>query len=340
MSQSGSFRVALAGAGMISHHHLLAWSRLPEVAVVAICDPSEQRARERCAAFKIPEAFTDFATMLERTRPDAVDIATPVATHAPLVREALRCGAHALCQKPLCPTLDEALALVGDLPRAPRLMVHENWRFRPWYRRVAQWLREERVGIVRQVAMSSLGSGLLPDREGRRPALVRQAYLANERRLIVADALIHHLDVLRFLLGPLRVTAAATARGCDVVVGETCATAMLVDERGSAVLIEGNMAARGYPPRPRDRLEILGDDGRILLEGDQLALEAQTQECLALDLDAGYQACFGAAIAHFVDCVAKQQPFETSPEDNIETLRLVEAIYELAGPSGAAKKAL
>ena len=32
-------RIGLAGAGMISHHHLVAWSRDPRAEVVAICDP-------------------------------------------------------------------------------------------------------------------------------------------------------------------------------------------------------------------------------------------------------------------------------------------------------------
>ena len=36
-------------------------------------------------------------------------------------------------------------------------------------------------------------------------------------------------------------------------------------------------------------------------------------------------------IAHFVKSVRDVSPFETAPQDNLETLRLVEDCYRLAG---------
>jgi predicted dehydrogenase len=49
-----------------------------------------------------------------------------------------------------------------------------------------------------------------------------------------------------------------------------------------------------------------------------------------VDFKAAYQACFDRAIAHFTDCLRTGAPFETAPEDNLETLRLVEDAYRLA----------
>ena len=54
-------------------------------------------------------------------------------------------------------------------------------------------------------------SGMLPDADGRRPALERQPFMQHEERLMIAEVLIHHLDVMRFLCGELRVVAARTA---------------------------------------------------------------------------------------------------------------------------------
>ena len=48
------------------------------------------------------------------------------------------------------------------------------------------------------------------------------------------------------------------------------------------------------------------------------------------DADATYQGSYAAAIAHFVDALDRGKPFETSPADNLETLRLVEEIYRRA----------
>jgi predicted dehydrogenase len=49
------------------------------------------------------------------------------------------------------------------------------------------------------------------------------------------------------------------------------------------------------------------------------------------DADQGYQASFDGVIAHFVDCLDTGAPFETGPHDNLETLRLVEHAYRVAG---------
>jgi D-apiose dehydrogenase len=322
---------------MISHHHLLAWGGRADVEVVAICDPDPSRAQARSVEFGVPAAFTDVAAMLAQVHPDVVDVASPVETHAPVVRASIAAGAQVLCQKPLCATLSEAEAVVHSLPQTGRLMIHENWRFRPWYRQVKGWLEAGRIGPIHQAHMATLSSGLLPDAQGARPILVRQAYMGRIPRLMVGEVLIHHLDVLRWLFGPLHVAAAATMHACDAVVGESCASAFMLDHRGASVVLEGDMAARGYPARPTDRLEIFGQRGRILLDGACLTLDAGEPERHVLDLAAGYQASFDAAIGHFVTCLREGSAFETSPADNLATLRLVEAVYAAANAARPVK---
>ena len=49
------------------------------------------------------------------------------------------------------------------------------------------------------------------------------------------------------------------------------------------------------------------------------------------DLATEYQASYNRTIAHFVDALRDNKPFETAPEDNLETLRLVEDCYRLSG---------
>jgi predicted dehydrogenase len=49
------------------------------------------------------------------------------------------------------------------------------------------------------------------------------------------------------------------------------------------------------------------------------------------DLAAEYQGSYVRTIAHFVQSLRDDTPFETAPEDNIETLRLVEDCYRLSG---------
>jgi predicted dehydrogenase len=89
--------------------------------------------------------------------------------------------------------------------------------------------------------------------------------------------------------------------------------------------------AHGHPPDQFDRLEILGTRGAIGLERDRLRLMADQVEDVAIDLPANYRASYAAALAHFVDRLADGGPFETGPEDNLETLRIVEAAYAVGG---------
>jgi len=319
---------------MISWYHLAAWCSLgARVQVVAVCDPSAERAQRRADEFGIPRVFDKTDSMLEGMEIDALDIASPRETHAALVEAAAARRIDVLCQKPLTPTLAEAQALVARVAGKHRLMVHENWRFRPWYRELRRWIAEGALGEVLLGQLFSIDSGLLPNADGLRPALERQPFMANEARLMISEALIHHLDVMRYLCGPLRVLAARTAHTLGWVKGETLAAVLLRTESGAPVNVTGTMAAPGYPASAPDRLEIVGSAASAVLADDELRLLGPRPRALRYDPAAGYQASFDATIAHFVDCLESGAPFETDAVDNIETLKLVEQAY-LAAASG------
>jgi predicted dehydrogenase len=321
-------RVGLAGAGWVARHHLDAWGGLTDrAAVVAIADPDVAAARAQAALHGVPAVHPSVEAMLDAERLDAIDVATPREAHAPICRLAARRGLAILCQKPLAPNLAEAEALAADLSDRTRLMVHENWRFRPHYRRAHAWLRAGRVGEVRTVTMSLLTSGFLPDATGALPALVRQPMLATLDRLLLMEVMIHHVDTLRFLLGPLTLAGARLDRSCPAIRGEDRASLLLTTTDGAAVSLVGDFMAHGHPPEQFDRLEILGSRGAINLERDRLRLRGDAEEDVALDLQANYKASYAGAIGHFVDRVTDGGPFETGPADNLETLRIVEAAY-------------
>jgi predicted dehydrogenase len=325
-------RIGLIGAGMISLYHLRAWSQLPQVQVVAICDTDRARAEARAREFGVATTYTDAAEMLAREALDAVDVNTPREYHADHVRLAAARGLAVLCQKPLTPTLDEAVALVAEVDTRCRLMVHENWRIRPNYRQVKRWLEEGRVGTVRGARMSMRNSGLVLGADGRYPWLVRQPAMATERRLFVAEGLIHQMDVMRWLLGPMQIVAARLGRVCPAVVGEDCAMIVATTQDDVLVSMDGNSAAPGYSARPNDDLEIVGTRCTLRLDDMKLSLSGAEAESITYDYDAIYQAAFNGCIRHFVECLASGAPFETAPADNLETLRLVEDTYRLSGP--------
>jgi predicted dehydrogenase len=329
--QAKPLKVALAGAGMISWHHLIGWRNLGErVRVVAVCDPDTAKAAKRAEEFSIPHVYRDADAMFAAEAIDALDVASPRKTHAGWVDAAAARGIDVLCQKPLTPTFAESEALVRRVEGKSRLMVHENWRFRPWYRELKRWIDAGELGDVLLARMAIITSGMLPDASGRRPSFERQPFMQHEEQLMIAELLIHHLDVMRFLCGELKVVAARAARTVADVRGETVAAIFLETASGAPVEVVGTMAAPGYPSRPPDRLEIVGSKASATFADSELRLLGATPRSQSYDKDAGYQASFDGVIAHFVDCLESGAPFETDAAENLATLRLVEDAYAAA----------
>ncbi len=332
MNEGTGLRVAFAGAGLMSRFHLDGWAEVEGADVVAICDPVAERAEGRAAEYGIPAVYTDFARMLDDARPDAVDIATPVETHADLVRIAANRGVHACSQKPVTPTVAEAEGLIADVGERIRFMVHENFRWRPHYLQMGEWLREGRIGRVTHARMTVRSPGLAPPADGSTPPdLVRQPYLATFRRLIAFELLIHQLDVLRSLLGEFEVVSVEMDRINKDLVGEDVAIVVMRGEDGMTAVVDGSMSAPGYPARPSDRLELIGTADTMVFDGGRLFLVGGGMPPVEHDVAANFRACFANAVRDFADGVRTGAPFWTDRLDNLESLRLMERCYEVAG---------
>lgn len=326
-------RIGMVGAGWVAGYHLPAWRLQADRAeIAAICDPDLTAAQARARAFGIPRAFASAEAMLEQVPLDGIDICAPRDTHLDLVRLGAGRGLAILCQKPLAPNLAAAQALVAELgPRLP-LMVHENWRFRPYYRRLREWLAAGLPGELRQVQLEFFSSGMIAGADGQRPALLRQPFFRTLERLLVMEVLIHHLDTLRFLLGEMTVDAAQLGRSNDDIRGEDMAAiALRRDADGVPIFVTGNLAVHGAPPVPFDRLRLIGSRGVATLEATELRLVGETALTESFDADASYAGSYAAAIAHFLDGLAAGGRFETGAADNLRTLALVEEAYRLSG---------
>ena len=323
-------RVALVGCGLISLYHLRAWQKAG-AEVVAVCDLDRDKAESRAREFGVPRVHTDPAEMFAEGGFDAVDIAASVPAHAPVARMAADHGVHIMCQKPLTETVAEAEALIAHVGERVRFMVHENYRFRPHYMTVRRWIAEGRIGRLRHAQISCRGSGLCP-RPGTVPFLIeRQPYLTGFRRNLVFETMIHHLDVLRCLCGPLTVVAARLGRLAEGLPGEDTAAILMAGENGFIATADGCLVAPGYPQLHGDRLEVIGETGTIVMELNRIFMVGAEDQAEEVDLLGRYQECFDTVMAGFLKGLAEGAPFETDRRDNLETLRLMESVYRAAG---------
>ena len=321
-------RIAMAGAGMVSAHHLRAWLATPNAQVIAIADPEMARAQVRAAEFGVGAVYADAIQMLDSERPDALDIAAGHAAHRPLCLEAATRGIAILCQKPLAPSLDEARSIAEEVGSRARLMIHENWRFRPWYLQIRDWVDEGHIGKLLRLQLDTQSSGFLLQ-NGKRPALARQPMLASVTSLMIGEVLVHHLDVALNLLGPLTVASASINHEFEDVRGETSARIDLIGG-GTEGRVSGNLAVQGAPLPLTDSMRLTGSKGEIVLEQNLLTLSARESRSIRLDLDAGYQASYDGAIGHFAEALLEGQPFTTSPQVHLKVISLAEDAYRAA----------
>ena len=324
-------RIAFAGAGAVSGFHLTGWKQTANCQVVAICDPQVEKAQAKAKEFGIPAVYADFDTMLAQVNADAVDIVTPVATHAPLTCIAADRGVHVSCQKPLTPTVKEAERLIKYVGDRVRFMVHEHFRFRPHYLDVKRWLDEGRIGTILHARMTTRSASLISLNDEPPPLLKRQPYMQHFKRLAIFEIFIHQLDAMRALLGQLTVTQAGVAKTNPILAGEDLAHIVMQGANGMTAVLDGNVSAPGYPAMPTDRLEIIGSKATLVYDGDRMFIVGSNDEPLRYDTVANYQVCWTGAIQNFVHGLRTGEAFATDRLDNLETLKLMEASYVAAG---------
>ncbi len=256
-------RVAVVGAGYFAAFHHDGWSRIADATLTAICDQDPAKAATAAGRYGA-RPFTALPAMLAEIAPDILDIAIPPAGHAEAVRAGLAAGVPTIvCQKPFCRDLAEAEALVAEADAAGALLVvHENFRFQPWYRAAARLLAAGTLGEP-----FSLSFRLRPgDGGGPDAYLARQPYFRSMPRFLIRETGVHFIDVFRFLLGEVEAVFADLRRLNPVIAGEDAGTVLFRMRGGARAVFDGNRLA---DHAAQDRRLTMGE---MLLEGSEAVL--------------------------------------------------------------------
>ncbi len=330
-------RGAIIGCGFVSRHHLEGWLRVPDVTLVALCDRDPIRLEQAAAFWPRSERFTDARRLFEDCAVDFVEICTGPESHRELAELAAQRGVHVLCQKPAAPDHAGFSAMIDACERAGvRLMIHENWRFRPWYRAFRD---EVRVGTIGQPVRLRIAHR---DTRALRPdGYDAQPYLAQMTRLILTDMGCHLIDTSRCVFGEIASLSATLGRFGVRSRGEDVATISLRFANGALGLLEFSWCA---PPDPaRSRLEwalndtaVEGTDGALWLQTDGslrfVGLDGRTEvRPVALPPDPEvYLGGYVATQTHFIDGLIRGYEHETRGSDNLKTMEAVWAAYRSA----------
>jgi predicted dehydrogenase len=142
------------GFGVFTHLRALRGAGF-EVRALIGRDPAKTAARARLLG--VPRACTSLGAALEDSAVQLVTIATPPATHAALVHEAVAAGKHVLCEKPFAMNLTEAREMHAAAERAR--IVHAlgvEFRFATVHELLRRTIAAGAIGAPRQALFAWL----------------------------------------------------------------------------------------------------------------------------------------------------------------------------------------
>jgi D-apiose dehydrogenase len=322
----------LVGAGYFSQFHAEAWQRMDGVHISAVVDSQIDKAQSLADRFDIPAAFASQAQALEQVHPDFVDIVTRPETHLELTTVAAGHNVHVLCQKPMAPTWQQCLKMcdVCDQHQV-RLLIHENWRWQPWYREIHSVLKRGDLGRLVQITfLWRTGDG-----HGSEP-YATQPYFRQMPRLLVYETLVHLLDTFRYLGGEICRVGCWNRRLNPFIIGEDQSLIQVQFEDGTLGVIDANRHSGPHPAPPAM--------GTMLVEGDRATLRLSPNGRLWLAASGsaekplsfqppttGYKGdSVYATQAHLLECLSNGQVCESEGREYLKTMRLVEACYQSA----------
>lgn len=251
-SNSAPIRLGILGCGRIVTRRMLpALQHSDSVQAVGIASERAGVASEIATEHSIPNSFDSYDKLLQSSEIDAVYIPCTGDQHHRWVIAAANAGKHVLCEKPLAPSLQEAEEMVAAC-EAKNVVVQEAfmWRQHDRAQLVKKTVSEGAIGNLRLINVSfsfNIDRGdwrLRPERGGG----------------AMWDLGCYGVNAARFLtdLEPVAIDAAAhwweTGVDMSMRMGLTFPGEVLANIDCS------------FEAPFRCRMEIVGDDGRIVVD--------------------------------------------------------------------------
>jgi D-apiose dehydrogenase len=331
---SGRLKVATAGTGYFSQFHYNAWQAMEDVELVAVYNRTRSQAEEFADRYSIPVVYDDFDALLAKTDLDIVDIITPPVTHPNFVRKALGKNLTVICQKPFTPSLVQAQELVADIQTAGgKVVIHENFRFQPWYNQIKSLLDANRLGDLYQVTFR-LRPG---DGQGPKAYLERQPYFQDMERFLVHETAVHLIDVFRYLFGDVASVSAHLSKLNPAIAGEDAGIILFDFANGTRGLFDGNRLADHAAENRRltmGEMLIEGSKGSLRLDGDAgiyIRVHGSNEESAVNyhwdNNDFGGD-CVRRFQQHVVDHLNTGTVLMNTAQDYMANLKIEEAVYQ------------
>jgi myo-inositol 2-dehydrogenase / D-chiro-inositol 1-dehydrogenase len=311
---------ALFGAGRIGAIHAANLHAHPSAHLKYVVDVDAAAARRIAAAAGATRA--EAAAALDDPAVDALLIASPTDTHAPLIEAGAAAGKAILCEKPVDLDVARARQCVATAARAGIVLaIGFNRRYDPSFRRIRRGIEDGEVGEVESVLIVS-----------RDPAPPPAGYVERSGGLF-RDMAIHDFDMARWLLGeePIEATAHGSCL-VDAAIGaagdvDTAVATLRTASGRLAQVVNSRRAAWGYD----QRVEVCGARG-MLAAGNRRATSVERASAEGYRRDTAlpfflerYAEAYRLELDAFVRRLHGEEADLVSGEDGVRALEIADA---------------
>ncbi len=241
------YKTAIIACGVIARVHARGWQGVPgqPVGIGAIADTHPDARHEFGEFFKVAEEhrYADYREMLDKERPDFVDVCSWHQLHAEMViAAAARRPRAILCQKPMAVDLGQAEAMITACERNEvKLMIAFQRPHHATWLEARRLIREGAIGKITQVQIDDGGNLLNTNSHNIRLAL----FLMDEPRV-------------EWVMGAVERTTDQLERGLPC---EDACLGLAGCANGATILIMGNVV-RGLGQGAR----VIGTEGIMELD--------------------------------------------------------------------------
>jgi predicted dehydrogenase len=317
-------RIGILGAARIAPSALIGPARgNNEVVVAAVAARDTARAQAFAAEHDIGRTHDSYDALIADPGIDAVYNPLPNSLHGRWTRAALAAGKHVLCEKPFTANAAEARE-VADLGATSGLVVMEafHYRYHPLTLRIEEIIASGELGKLKRVEAAmcfplpkfsdirynyALGGGATMD-AGCYAVHMARTFGGGTPEVVSAQAKLHDPQIDRAMTAELRFPAGHTGRvRCSMWSSNLLQfNARVSGDRGELRVLNPVV------PHLFHRLSVRSAGGKRVERFSR-------RPSYAYQLDA-----FAAAVLH-------GQAVKTTPEDAVENMTVIDAIYRAAG---------
>jgi predicted dehydrogenase len=324
-SHKNRISLALIGAGIFARDVHVPALRTLENFFKIVAVYSRSQANAVALASQLPgqvEAVNDLPGLLARDDIEAVNIILPIDVMPEVVEMALPSGKHVISEKPLAPDVATGRRLLAAHAKQTGQvwMVGENWRYEAAFEQAAALVHSGQIGRPR-LCHWVVYNPINPDNKYYRTPWRRSGDFPGG---FLLDVGVHHVAVLRWLLGEIAQVSAVTGQIRADLPPADVLSATLQFERGAIGVYLANYAVNApWPPA----LHVTGESGSLWVHRQALEVTGGgVTRTIPITPHQGVK----AELAAFATAIRQGQAHRNTPQQGLQDVAVVEAMLRSA----------